>query len=162
MKDKHIYQLISVLSLICIIFSVIIYIENVQLSKHQQDFCSAITGAHGCATVQSSKYSKIFGISNTIFGMAGFTLLEIFALLLIFGERKKIKEHRYLKVIKLLTILGGIIAGLTALAFLYLQTLVIHAYCIFCLFVDASSLIILGLTIYSIIKIVKLKEISKK
>ena len=167
MKQKHIYAIIAVLSMLCIIFAVIIYVENIQLSKHQQDFCSAITGTHGCETVQSSKYSKVFGISNSIYGMVGFAILEVFALMLLFGERRKTKSNKSniypnLTIIKYMTILGGIMSGLVALVFLYLQILVIHAYCIFCLFVDGSSLIILGFTIYSIIKMTKIKEISRK
>jgi uncharacterized membrane protein len=148
MKDKIVYEIIAVLSLICLMLAIVIYIENIQISSHKQDICSAITGTSGCETVQTSKYSKLFGISNTIYGITGFALLEIFALFLIFGEHKK----RYLKAIRFLTMLGGMIAGLAAILFLYLQTIVIHAYCIFCIFVDVSSLIILGLTIYLIIK----------
>jgi uncharacterized membrane protein len=151
MKDKTIYKIIAIISILCILFSIIIYIENLQLKTKSQDFCSAITGTNGCETVQSSKYSKMFGISNTIYGMTGFTILGIFALLLIYKDHGKTKRHN-LRFIRYLTILGGIFSGLVALTFLYLQILVIHAYCIFCLFVDASSIILFGLAIYLLVK----------
>jgi len=146
MKDNSIhtiYKIILALSLICILFSVIIYIENRQLAAKKQDFCSAITGTNGCETVQTSKFGKTLGISNVWYGIVGFILLGIFSSILIKKDNK---------IIRYLTTAGGFIAGFVSILFLYLQTLVIHAYCIFCLFVDTFSLIILGLTIYLLFK----------
>jgi uncharacterized membrane protein len=52
-----------------------------------------------------------------------------------------------IKPLKYLILTGSIIAGLTAIWFLYLQILVINRYCIFCLMVDILSLILLGIAI---------------
>src|SRR3989339_409862 len=49
-------------------------------------------------------------------------------------------------------IIGFSVLGLLALWFLYLQTFVLKAYCIFCVIVDILSLVILFTTIYMIFK----------
>ena len=146
MENKSIYRTIAILSLICLIFAVLIYSEEAQYSQHQNNFCSALTGSNGCETVQTSSYGKIFGIDNSVYGIIGFTALGIFSLILSIQKQKKNK------ILEILTIAGGIIAGLTALTFLYIQAFILHTYCIFCLVVDTCSLMILGLTIYLLTK----------
>jgi len=150
-EQKTTYQIIAILSLICLIFSVVIYLENTQYSLHHNNICSAITGTNGCEIVQTSNFGKTFGISNAWFGIVGFTLLGTLSLTLIKGYKNKkyIKINKgYNKIINYLMITGGIIAGIVAILFIYLQAFVIHAYCLFCMIVDISSIIIVGLVAY--------------
>jgi len=144
MNNKSLYQIILIISLICLIFSVVIYFEKAQYASGHGGICSAITGSNGCEIVQTSSYGKMFGISNSLYGIVGFMILGIFSLI-------SIKKNN--KIINYLTIAGGIIAGAIALLLLYIQAFVLHTYCIFCLMIDISSLILLGLAIYLLIKI---------
>jgi len=153
MKHKQIYtariySAILLISILCIVLSTIIQSEKRQYALHQATFCSAITGANGCEAVQTSAYGKIFGLDNPIYGIVGFTLLGILSFVLI---------KKGYNILKYLTITGGIIAGIVAAIFLYLQTFVLHTYCIFCVFVDISSLILLGISIYLLYDSIKHK-----
>jgi len=138
MKEKNVYLTILIISIVCVALSITIQTEKKQYSSNQESICSAITGSNGCETVQTSKYASIFGIDNPIFGIIGFSLLVIFS---------SISMTTSIKPLKYLILTGSIIAGLTAIWFLYLQILVINRYCIFCLMVDILSLILLGIAI---------------
>ena len=151
-RQHKIYYAIASISLICVIFSTIIFIENIQINAHKQDFCSALTGTSGCETVQSSIYSKTFGISNSVYGIIGFTILLILSVILAFKEQK---------ILKIITMSGILIAAITATYFLYLQTRVIHAYCIFCLVVDILSFALLVIEIYILVHNSKHKHTQK-
>ena len=140
---KKIYLLIVALSLIALVLSIIILIQKTTESKEINDFCSAIGSNSKCSTVQQSKYGKIFGIDNPWFGIIGFSVLGVLAGMNYFRKNN---------IRKILIIAGSIFAGLVALWFLYLQTFVLKAYCIFCVIVDILSLVILFTTIYMIFK----------
>jgi uncharacterized membrane protein len=147
--NKCIYKIIAIISLICLILAIIIYLEKTQYSLHHNNICSAITGTNGCEVVQTSSYGKILGIDNPIYGIVGFLVLGIFSLILIRKDNK---------ILRSLIIAGGIIAGTMALVFLYIQAYILHTYCLFCVIVDILSLVVLGLTTYIIIKIIKHKH----
>jgi uncharacterized membrane protein len=147
MNNKIIYKIIAVISVICLICSVVIHLENASYSLHQNSICSAITGTNGCEVVQTSSYGKTFGISNSWYGIVGFTLLSALSILML------VNKYNKNILIKYLMITGGIIAGAVALVLLYLQAFILHTYCVFCLVVDISSLVIFGLAIYLLIKI---------
>jgi uncharacterized membrane protein len=152
MKNRQIYKIMTIISLVCIIISIIIQIEDTKYSLHHNSICSAITGSNGCEVVQTSAYGKTLGVNNSVYGIIGFTILGLSALILIR------KEHR---IIKYLTTAGGIIAGLIAMVLIYLQAFVLHAYCIFCMIVDTFSLILLGLSIYLLLSVVRDKHRHK-
>lgn len=139
---KNIYSVILIISIMCIILSTTILIEKKQYSLNNEGICSVITGTDGCKAVQTSKYSRILGIDNPIYGIIGFSLLTIFTAMLI-----------YMNVIplKYLILSGNAIAGTAAIWFLYLQIFVLHKYCIFCMMVDILSLILFGMTLYVLI-----------
>lgn len=150
-KDKNlrpIYWIITIISLICLIFSIVIYLEKTQYSVNHNNICSAITGTNGCEVVQTSSYGKTFGIDNPIYGIIGFFALGLFSTILIW------KHNLWLKW---LTVAGGIMSSIVAIIFIYLQAFVIHAYCLFCMIVDTLSLVLLGLVIYIIIRTFKHK-----
>jgi len=150
MENKLIYRIIAIISIICLIVAAIIYSEETRYSLHQNSICSAITGTNSCETVQTSSYGKIFGISNPIFGIIGFLALGIFAYI-----SSIIKKRN--NILRDLTIIGGIIAGIVALIFLYIQAFILHTYCIFCIIIDVLSLTLLGLATYLLTKIIRHK-----
>jgi len=144
------YLAIMIISIICLALSIIIQIEKTSYSKNQGGLCSAITGANGCEAVQTSNYGKILGMDNPIYGMIGFALIIIFTSILILRKNKD--NNIVNKVLKYVTITGGIISGITAILFLYVQTFILHTYCFFCVIVDILSLTLLGISIYLIFK----------
>lgn len=135
------YALILAVSILCLILSITISVEKKQYEMNQGGICSAITGSDGCETVQTSKYSSIAGVDNPIYGIIGFSMMILFSAWLIY-KKSKILEY--------LVIAGSFIAGIVAAWFLYLQAFVIHKYCIFCVIIDISSLIIAGIIIYTL------------
>lgn len=136
--------------------SAIILFEKTQYEVQQGGICSAITGSNGCEVVQTSRYGKTLGIDNPVYGIIGFAILGIFASMLMYGTIQTINNN-IIKIMKYLTATGGIIAGMTAIIFLYLQEFVLHKYCIFCVVVDILSLILLGIAIYIIYHDIKHK-----
>jgi uncharacterized membrane protein len=88
----------------------------------------------GCETVQSSRYSEIFGIPVAAFGLAGFA--GLFATAVAHGERARTTH---------------VALALGAAAFtgylLYLQGAVIGAFCAWCLGVDVVATAIAALAL---------------
>jgi len=136
------------MSLLAIILSVTIYLEKVTNNATVNNICSALSSRSQCQTVQSSVYARIFGIDNPVYGMIGFTALMILAWMY-YRTGDVTAKH--------LTITGSIISGILAVWFLYLQTFVIGAYCVFCVVVDTLSVIMMGLSIYILILSIKRK-----
>lgn len=79
----------------------------------------------GCATVLTSKYSKIFLIPNDILGLMAYITISIIAGFLVIG----INVSLWSLVIKILV--GS--ASLVSLFFTYLQWREIRAWCFWCL-----------------------------
>ena len=138
---KKIFSIIAILSLVALIFSVIILLQKATGSQSIDNFCSTIDPSSQCDKVQQSVYSQILGIPNPVFGIFGFSLMIALSLYAMHGKKQYTAA-------KILIIAGGMIAGLMSLWFLYLQIFVLHAYCVFCLLVDASSLALLGVSVY--------------
>jgi len=146
---KNIYLTILIISVINIALSVVILFEKTQYEVQEEGICSAITGSNGCEVVQTSRYGRTLGVDNPVYGIIGFAMLGIFASLLMYGKIQVINTN-IIKIIKYLTVSGGMIAGITAAIFLYLQEFVLHKYCMFCVAVDILSLILLSIAIYII------------
>jgi len=146
-KIYYLYCSVLIIALIGLIVSIIIQVEHRNYELHKISICSAITNSNGCEVVQTSKYGSIFGISNAIYGIIGFTLIILFSILLIL-KHKQIISLKNKNIITYLTISAGIAAGIIAIGFIYTQAVILKTYCIFCLVVDISSLILLGITIY--------------
>lgn len=147
---KNIYYAAAlIIGIIGLVFSIIIQIEHKSYDSTNGGICSAITGSNGCEIVQTSIYGSIFGISNAIYGIIGFSIIAVMSLLLLFNNRtKKQSNSSLIKYVEYLTIISGIISGIVAIIFIYLQAFVLHAYCIFCLIVDITSIIFLVISIY--------------
>lgn len=92
--------------------------------------CSLV---EGCEVVTTSQYSAIAGMPISIFGVLYFLALII--LLIAYADSG---NKRFLKLAFIANIPG---AGM-AIALIALQAFVIKAFCIYCLTVDISSLVI--------------------
>jgi len=142
-KINKVYYAIAIISIICLSLAVVIQIDKTQYLSNKGSFCLAVTGSEGCRTVQTSIYSQIFGISNPFYGIVGFAILAILSLILVMYDHK---------LIRYLVVAGGLIAGSIAVWFLYIQTLILHTYCVFCVMVDISSIALFCLSIYILAK----------
>lgn len=117
-----------------------LYLTIIKLTNHSP-FC--VQGLGSCGAVTSSKYSEIYGIPISLFGMLAY--LSIILTVIFIGRINILKEYgKYL------------LFGITLLGFLfsiyltYLQAGVIHAFCPYCLL---SALIMTSLFVLSIIKL---------
>jgi uncharacterized membrane protein len=138
-NNKKIYLMIMILALIALCVSAIILVQK--QGGGTSGLCT-LTQTN-CAAVQTSKYSTFLGLDLVWYGILGFFFLALLAFL----QLRKIDENR-----KNLIIAGSAFAGIAAIYLLILQAFVLHAYCVYCLIVDISSLIILGLGLAILLK----------
>ncbi len=87
----------------------------------------------GCAIVERSKYSVLFGIPLSVYGVVFYSLSIIASCILL------VKTIRFGKEILGLISLAGLISSLY---FLYLQAFVIQAFCLYCVISGAATLIL--------------------
>jgi len=85
-----------------------------------------------CSIVQNSQYKETLGVNNSYFGLIAFTIL----IFLTISHMRKPRRQK-----KLLLVLGVTASALASLYFIYLQAFVIKAFCLYCMVVDAGSLI---------------------
>ncbi len=141
---RKIYAIVGLISVICILLSVAIQIEKngYEHNSPVSGLCSITPGSQ-CETVQTSVYGSTFGVSNPYYGIIGFSLILIASVILLFKKSK---------LCQWIIEAGSVISGAVALRFLYIQAFVLGQYCILCVIVDSFSLVLLGMTIYLIIK----------
>jgi uncharacterized membrane protein len=96
--------------------------------------CS-IGALNGCGAVYTSPYSLLFGIPLSYLGVAFFSGMFIITLLLLVLPLRPLFR---------LAFLGSLIGFLFSLYSFYLQVFVIDAFCIYCLFSDVVTILILG------------------
>jgi len=149
-KKIAIMQYIAlVFALIGLILSIVIQIENNGYKLNHPGVCSLITGSNGCETVQTSEYGKVFGINNAVYGIFAFSILIMLALLLIILKHDtSIIRKKMLNFVTYVIIFGATIAASIAVYFIYIQSQIIHAYCIFCMTVDILSIMFFFVCIY--------------
>ena len=121
------YYFIGFFILIALVSSIIIF------TTRSSEVC-VVNG--GCSTVQNSKYSQIFGIDTSFFGIFSFSIL---LMLIIFSLKVPARFNK--KILDFMIFTGGIIA----LYFIILQLFVLRAYCFYCLIADFSMLIAFGI-----------------
>jgi uncharacterized membrane protein len=109
--------LILIFSLIGFSFSLYLY-----LNRPDSSFCTF----GGCSYVLNSKFSKTFGIDNSILGVFYFLIVGILT---------------YLNKEKFLKILSGI-GSIFALYFIFFMLIILKEICYYCLIVDFSAIII--------------------
>jgi uncharacterized membrane protein len=97
-----------------------------------------ITGT-GCATVTLSSYSKIAGIPVPVLG-------AIYYLTILLGTIAYLdtKSLRLFGAVTLLTVAGFLLSSW----FLYVQAVILGAYCMYCLISAVTSYSLFGLAIY--------------
>lgn len=98
--------------------------------------CSLITD---CETVLTSQYAEMFGIPTAAFGAAAYFLAFSLALLAAYGNRS------------MWTFFGALVIIMTVFTgyLIYLQGIVIEAFCQFCLISAATTLTLLVIYIIS-------------
>lgn len=101
-------------------------------------FVDLSEGEHGCATVQTSVYATTFGIPNPIYGIVFYSLMILFSVYYLTKPKlSEVKQTAYM-----LLMLGGVTAGaLFSIWLLYVQFFLIHATCVYCLWVDALMIL---------------------
>jgi uncharacterized membrane protein len=139
---KLFYTFAALAMIACVILSYHILVQkqaNDADAHESLDPCFA-TGS-GCARVQTSVYAYSFGlpvypIANPLLGIGAFS---IFALYFLLHLAKSWMNHtKSLKTILARTaFIGLFIASIGSLWLLYVQFFILHATCVYCLWVDA-------------------------
>jgi uncharacterized membrane protein len=113
--------------------------------KIANDKAYCLQGVGDCWTVNTSKYSSVFGIPVSIFGMIGYTLI---LLVFLFQDR-----HEFLQKNAETILFGITLAGMLYSAYLtYIELFVIYAICPFCVISAVAMVILFVLSIYRLVK----------
>ena len=139
------YKLLFILFVFSLLASVAMAIDK------ESKFCpiEEIEEKGGCVTIQNSEYSEFFGIKNYYYGIIIFLFLSYLTYSFII-EPKKFKRQ-FIHI-------GIYFGSLIAVYFLYLQKFVLDDYCLYCLVVDISMLLALGLVLLERRKIKKWRK----
>ena len=145
-KQQKLLKLVFLLSILGIIVSgYLTYIHYLTLNT----VCD-LNKTFQCSLVSGSKYSEIFGIPVSIFGLLGYSFLGIVSFGLYSNNHvlKKLKENvLFDKVISTKMLLFfSVIALIFSLYLTYTEFFLIKALCIFCLI---SQVIILTIAVIS-------------
>lgn len=95
-------------------------------------------GFSGCETVTTSMYSTVFGIPVALLGAVYYFLMFAGAILV-----WQTKNGSYFNLLSWTTVAGL----LASLWFVYAQTFILHAFCVYCIFsaLTSTTLFILGM-----------------
>ena len=116
------------------------YLSWIKLA-HEESRC--IVGLGDCLTVNTSRYSEIFGVPIALFGLAGYII--IVALLLLESRNSDWQPNTSMAVF------GIALFGTLFSAYLtYIEIVVIRAVCPFCVL---SAIVMLSLLIISIVRL---------
>lgn len=135
-KNRFLLIIILILVLISLLFSLLIEYQSYKESKILDNICTA-TGS-SCNSVQNSDYGRILGVKVAHIGVAAFSIFLIIVILQILTPTKWTK---------FITVAGAGIASVMGIYFIYTQAFVLHHYCIYCLIIDSSSILILITTL---------------
>ena len=130
MYKKHKYDIIVVLSVVGLGVSLFLAIS------HYLGITVPCNVTHGCEVVLNSKYSMLFGLPLSVWGVAYFSSVIVSALM----------ANHYAQWRRILTGLLAI-GALSSLVFLSLQFFVIKKVCQYCLTTDLLSILLLILDI---------------
>ena len=135
MRRQLIYIILAVFSLINFVLAVIVQVQK-NANEHFGLLGKCFTEGGGCATVQTSFYSHyFFGISNPYLGMVFFSVWAALFFMLSMPH-PKLND-------KITVFIGTSLAVGAVFSFwlLYLQFFVIHAICIYCVWVDIIMIV---------------------
>jgi uncharacterized membrane protein len=127
-----VFKVILWLSSVGFIFSALSELQKLSGAIILHKFCTVTTGT-GCRTVQDGAYGSLYGVPNPYFGMLGFAVLMALAYL----QLKKVNHDRSLFIAA-----GSFVSMIVAFWFIYLQYFVIQAWCIYCIIVDVTSIVL--------------------
>ena len=119
-----------------------IYLSWVKLS-HNETLCAP--GLGDCFTVNTSRYSEIYGIPIALFGLSAFLLIIA---LLIFENRNEFLQENGTMILFGVSLIGVLYSAYLT----YLEAYVIHAWCPYCVLSAFMILIVFG------VSIIRLKE----
>jgi uncharacterized membrane protein len=113
--------------------------------KIANDKAYCLQGVGDCWTVNTSKYSSIFGIPVSVFGIIGYTII-----LLVFLYQKR---NAFLQNNAVTLLFGLTLAGLLYSAYLtYIELYVIYAICPFCVISAVAMVVLFVLSVYRLVK----------
>jgi uncharacterized membrane protein len=113
--------------------------------KLANDKAYCIQGIGDCWTVNTSKYSSIFGIPVSLFGIIGYALI-----LFVFLQEKRIPflQKNGLNILFGLTLFGIMYSFYLT----YIELFVIYAICPFCVISAFAMVVLFFLTLYRLVK----------
>ncbi len=113
--------------------------------KLANDKAYCLQGVGDCWTVNTSRYSSVFGIPVSVFGIIGYTII---LLIFLFQNRNDFLQKNGL------TLLFGLtLAGLLYSAYLtYIELFVIFAICPFCVISAVAMVVLFILTVFRLVK----------
>jgi uncharacterized membrane protein len=140
-KSKtHYWWFFFVVTLIGLVDS--IYLLWIKIAN---DKAYCLQGVGDCWTVNTSKYSSVFGIPVSIFGIIGYSLI-----LLVFLNRNR---STFFQNNSVTIIFGLTLAGMLYSAYLtYIELFVIYAICPFCVISAVAMVILFVLSIDRLVK----------
>ncbi len=141
--DKWLYRICIALSTLGLLVS--IYMTIFKLTSNE-NMC---LGNGGCSKVNSSVYAEIYGIPVAVIGVGGYAaILAVLALE---------KRNRFLEKNGAMIVFGlALIGFLFTLYLIYVELVLIHALCPFCV---TSQITMTLLFILSVIRLVRQPEI---
>lgn len=113
--------------------------------KIANDKAYCIQGIGDCWTVNTSKYSSIFGIPVSLFGILGYGLIVTVILL---DKRVPFLQQNSLNILFGLTLFGM----LYSLYLTYIELFVIYAICPFCVISAVAMVVLFILTLIRLVK----------
>lgn len=133
------YSILLVIFFICFAFSILVSFVHV----------SGVCGPNssGCEIVSKTKYSKILGLDVSSIGIFAFLVLMILT-----SSQIKNPGKRKNNLINAGIIIGSVFAAY----FIYLQAVVIGAFCKYCMVVDIGILVALAVIVFD--KLIELKS----
>jgi len=131
MKYKQKYTILLIIFIICLIASIILSFIPLE------EACGGTNT--GCYIVNVSEYERTIGIKNSYFGMIAFSVLIILTIYHILKPKKYKKQ---------LILIGLITGSVFAAYFIYLQVIIIKAYCQYCMVVDIGTLLGLAIALF--------------
>lgn len=137
--EKKILTAMLVISIICLLTSILIEYQEVTKTQVVTDICKTnINGQNSCTSVQESKYGSVAGIPVAILGIIAFT---VFTTILTLGLiQDKVWQ-------RLLILIGAITAGISGIIFISIQAFILNTYCTYCLVIDSLSIVLLILAL---------------
>ena len=142
MKDSTGYPKRSILVSMLVVASlafllcIVSYVDKVQ---NDSGFCD-VTGSN-CGSVQNSSYSSFFGVDLNLLGALGFFLFIVLLVFRLLNPKA---------IMGWLILLGSVVAGVFAIYLIVVQVFVLKQTCLYCMMIDSLSILLLGLTLYSL------------